>query len=122
MTRVPPPDPFRGNFKPLDPAEVLSYAIEACGSRTALAHRLEISTSTLDKIRGLDFVPAKHCCKLAWITGINPALMNDEVFDQDLFVSGSELRLLQKIRKLRGERGRELLRDIETMLDLEPEP
>ena len=82
------------------PKEVIDLAIEKVGSRTLLAAHLEISTSTLDKIRfNTTPVPGKHCVELCRLTDVPLHLLNPEVFDPDVWLlSSEEIGLLQDLR------------------------
>ena len=100
--------------------EVLRQAAEVLGGRQPLADRLGISLSLIDKMRHTG-ISAKHVCELTRITGIYPPQIDPKMFPPEVFVSSErEERTLKQLRKLvRTVGGRELIRDIETMLELE---
>lgn len=82
------------------PKEVIDLAIQKLGSRTLLAAHLEISTSTLDKIRfNTTPIPGKHCVELCRLTGVALHFLNPEVFDPDvLLLSPEEIVLVKALR------------------------
>jgi DNA-binding transcriptional regulator YdaS (Cro superfamily) len=99
------------------PEKIIGRGIEVCGSRTELASHLGISTSSLDKWKVLDILPAKHCNVLYRLTGIPLWQMNPDYWDRELTLSEAwEVDIMHKLRRLKDP---ELLKDIETMLDLE---
>jgi hypothetical protein len=83
------------------PKEIIDLAIGKLGSRTQLAAHLEISTSTLDKIRfNTTPVPGKHCVELCRLTDVPLHLINPEVFDPDVWIlSPEEMRLVEELRE-----------------------
>ncbi len=85
---------------PLSPDRVIDLAIAKIGTRTELAVHLGISTSTLDKIRQGDVVPAKHCCELSRLVGAPLFLINPDVFDPDVWIlSDEEASLIVDLRR-----------------------
>jgi hypothetical protein len=82
------------------PKEVIDLAIAKIGSRTLLAAHLEISTSTLDKIRfNTTPVPGKHCVELCRLTDVPLHFLNPEVFDPDVWIlSPEEIQLVIELR------------------------
>jgi DNA-binding transcriptional regulator YdaS (Cro superfamily) len=83
------------------PKEIIDIAIKRLGSRTQLAAHLEISTSTLDKIRfNTTPVPAKHCVELSRLTGVPLHYVNPDVFDPNVWIlSPQEIELIQELRE-----------------------
>jgi len=82
------------------PKEIIDIAIREKGSRTQLAAHLEISTSTLDKIRfNTTPIPCKHCVELSRLTDVPLHLMNPTCFDPDvLILTPRELELIKELR------------------------
>jgi len=82
------------------PKEIIDIAIREKGSRTQLAAHLEISTSTLDKVRFNDSpIPAKHAVELSRLTGVPLHYVNPDIFDPDVFIlSPEEIELIRELR------------------------
>lgn len=103
----------------MTPKEIIEQAAEICGGRTPLAAHLDVSTSSIDKWRTLDAIPAKHCTILYRLTSI-PLHKLNPVFPYELTLGTHwEERIVARLRRLQD---RDLLKDIETMLDLEVGP
>ena len=84
---------------PLSPNQVIDLAIAKVGTRTELAVHLGISTSTLDKIRRGEVIPAKHCCELSVLTGAPLFLINPDIFDPNVWIlSDEEASLITDLR------------------------
>lgn len=96
-------------------AEILSQAAEICGTRQELAEHLDVSVASIDKWRREQRIPAKHCLQIYRLTTV-PLYRLNSVFPYELTLGKRwEERIVAKLRRLRD---RELLKDIETMLDL----
>lgn len=96
-------------------AEILSQAAEICGSRKELAEHLDVSVASLDKWRRERRIPAKHCIQIYRLTTV-PLYRLNSVFPYELTLGKRwEERIVAKLRRLQD---RELLKDIENMLDL----
>ncbi len=80
--------------------EVIEMAIGHIGSRTLLAVHLEISTSTLDKMRQDDTpIPCKHCVELSRLTNLPLHRINPDCFDPDVWIlSPEEIELVLELR------------------------
>ena len=102
------------------PKDIIGVAVEACGGRTELATHLGVSTSSIDKWRTLNAIPARHCSQLFRLTQIPLSQMNPDVFDPEFTLSNPwEIRTIGKLRQLRQKKGGfRLLKDIENMIDL----
>jgi len=104
----------------MTPKEIVERAVEICGGRTELATHLDVSTSSIDKWRTQNAIPAKPCSQLFRLTEIPLTHMNPEVFDPELTLSNPwEIHIIGRLRKLREKKGGfRLLKDIENMIDL----
>jgi len=99
---------------------IIEKGVEVCGSRTELASHLDVSTSSVDKWRGMKYIPAHHCSVLFRLTGIPLWEMNPDVFDRELTLSEAwEVLIMHQLRQVKRKLGDELLKDIEIMLELE---
>jgi DNA-binding transcriptional regulator YdaS (Cro superfamily) len=100
----------------MDVAKILSQAAEICGTRQELAEHLDVSVASIDKWRREQRIPAKHCLQIYRLTTVPLYKLND-VFPYELTLGKRwEERIVARLRRLKD---RELLKDIETMLELE---
>ena len=81
-------------------SEIINNAVRKLGSRTSLAHHLELSTSSVNKWLAEGIIPAKHCIELSRITGVPLHELNPDVFDPDVWIlSDDEAALIAELRQ-----------------------